>query len=49
MLSAGTEPRNHAKFARNEDFADSAEHAGMQYEELLQKLITLGLGYEPRP
>ena len=31
------------------DFADSAEHAGMKYEELLQKLITLGLSYESRP
>jgi hypothetical protein len=35
--------------ARNEDFADSAEHAGMSYEELLQKIVTLGLSYEPRP
>jgi D-alanine-D-alanine ligase len=37
------------QIARNEDFADSAEHAGMKYEELLQKLITLGLSYESRP
>jgi D-alanine-D-alanine ligase len=36
------------QIARNEDFADSAKHAGMAYEELLQKLVTLGLGYEPR-
>jgi hypothetical protein len=30
-----------------EDFADSAAHVGIKYEELLQKLITLGLSYDP--
>ena len=45
LLEANPNPQ----IARNEDFADSAEHAGMEYEELLQKLITLGLSYEPRP
>jgi D-alanine-D-alanine ligase len=45
LLEANPNPQ----IARNEDFADSAEHAGMTYEELLQKLITLGLSYESRP
>jgi D-alanine-D-alanine ligase len=45
LLEANPNPQ----IARNEDFADSAEHVGMKYEELLQKLITLGLSYEPRP
>ncbi|HJU31678.1 MAG TPA: D-alanine--D-alanine ligase, partial [Hyphomicrobiaceae bacterium] len=45
LLEANPNPQ----IARNEDFADSAEHAGMSYEELLQKLVTLGLSYEPRP
>jgi D-alanine-D-alanine ligase len=45
LLEANPNPQ----IAKNEDFADSAEHAGMQYEELLQKLVTLGLSYEPRP
>ena len=29
-----------------EDFAESAEHMGLGYEELLQKIITLGLNYQ---
>jgi D-alanine-D-alanine ligase len=45
LLEANPNPQ----IARNEDFADSAEHAGMKYEDLLQKLVTLGLSYEPRP
>jgi D-alanine-D-alanine ligase len=45
LLEANPNPQ----IARNEDFADSAAHAGMAYEELLQKLVTLGLSYEPRP
>ena len=44
LLEANPNPQ----IARNEDFADSAEHAGMRYEELLQKLVTLGLSYAPR-
>jgi D-alanine-D-alanine ligase len=44
LLEANPNPQ----IARNEDFADSAEHAGMRYEELLQKLVTLGLSYQPR-
>jgi D-alanine-D-alanine ligase len=45
LLEANPNPQ----IARHEDFADSAEHAGMKYEELLQKLVTLGLSYQPRP
>jgi D-alanine-D-alanine ligase len=44
LLEANPNPQ----IARNENFADSAEHAGMKYEELLQKLVTLGLSYQPR-
>jgi D-alanine-D-alanine ligase len=35
------------QIARNEDFADSAEHCGLKYEALLQKIITLGMSYDP--
>ena len=45
LLEANPNPQ----IARNEDFADSAEHAGIAYEELLQKLVTLAISYEPRP
>ncbi len=45
LLEANPNPQ----IARGEDFADSAAHTGMSYEELIQKLITLGLSYEPRP
>jgi D-alanine-D-alanine ligase len=34
------------QIARNEDFADSAEHGGVKYETLLQKIITLGMSYD---
>jgi len=44
LLEANPNPQ----IARNEDFADSAEHAGIEYEELVQKLVTLGLSYTPR-
>jgi D-alanine-D-alanine ligase len=43
FLEANPNPQ----IARDEDFADSARHAGMEYEELLQKLLTLGLSYQP--
>lgn len=33
--------------AHNEDFADSAEHCGVKYETLLQKIMTLGISYDP--
>ncbi|HJQ68415.1 MAG TPA: D-alanine--D-alanine ligase [Blastocatellia bacterium] len=41
------EANPNAQIARNEDFADSAEHCGIKYEQLLQKIITLGLSYRP--
>ena len=43
LLEANPNPQ----IAHNEDFADSAEHSGLSYEELLQKIITLGLSYDP--
>ncbi len=33
--------------ARNEDFADSAEHCKVKYNALLQKIMTLGMSYDP--
>jgi D-alanine-D-alanine ligase len=44
MLEANPNPQ----IARDEDFANSANHAGISYETLLQKLVTLGLGFSPR-
>ena len=44
LLEANPNPQ----IARDEDFARSAMHAGMRYEELLQKLITLGQSYTPK-
>jgi D-alanine-D-alanine ligase len=44
LLEANPNPQ----IARNEDFADSAAHAGIPYEQLLQKILTLGASYEPR-
>ena len=41
LLEANPNPQ----IARNEDFADSAAHGGVSYEQLLQKIITLGLSY----
>jgi D-alanine-D-alanine ligase len=35
------------QIARNEDFADAAEHSGVRYEALLQKILTLGMSYDP--
>lgn len=35
------------QIARNEDFADAAEHSGVPYEALLQKILTLGMSYDP--
>ena len=43
LIEANANPQ----IARNEDFADSAEHAGVKYEALLQKIITLGMSYDP--
>ena len=41
------EANPNAQIARDEDFADSAEHSGVKYEELLHKIMTLGMGYDP--
>ena len=35
------------QIAHQEDFADSAEHCGVNYEALLQKIVTLGMSYDP--
>jgi D-alanine-D-alanine ligase len=35
------------QIAHNEDFADSAEHCCVKYEALLQKIMTLGMSYDP--
>lgn len=35
------------QIAHQEDFADSAEHCGVKYEALLQKIVTLGISYDP--
>lgn len=35
------------QIAHNEDFADSAEHCGVGYGALLQKIMTLGISYDP--
>lgn len=41
------EANPNAQIARGEDFADSAAHAGVKYEAVLQKIISLGMSYEP--
>ena len=41
LLEANPNPQ----IALNEDFADSANHSGLKYPQLLQKIITLGLSY----
>ncbi|MEP6707117.1 MAG: D-alanine--D-alanine ligase [Pyrinomonadaceae bacterium] len=41
LLEANPNPQ----IAFGEDFADSAKHCGIDYEALLQKIITLGLSY----
>ena len=35
------------QIAHEEDFADSAGHCGVTYEALLQKIVTLGMSYDP--
>ncbi|MGH9905121.1 MAG: D-alanine--D-alanine ligase family protein [Pyrinomonadaceae bacterium] len=42
LLEANPNPQ----IAHNEDFADSAEHSGVPYDQLLQKIITVGLNYQ---
>jgi D-alanine-D-alanine ligase len=41
LLEANPNPQ----IALNEDFADSAAHSGLNYPQLLQKILTLGLSY----
>jgi len=41
LIEANPNPQ----IAHKEDFADSAEHSGLPYDELLQKIITVGLNY----
>lgn len=41
------EANPNAQIAHEEDFADSAEHCGVKYEALLQKILTLGMSYDP--
>ncbi len=41
LLEANPNPQ----IAYDEDFANSARHSGVEYEALLQKIITLGLSY----
>ena len=41
LLEANPNP----DISRGEDFAEAAAHSGIQYEPLLQKIITLGLSY----
>jgi D-alanine-D-alanine ligase len=45
LLEANPNPQ----IARDEDFARSAVHAGVGYDELIQKLITLGQSYTAQP
>ena len=33
------------QLAHDEEFAESAKHAGIKYEELLQRILNLGLSY----
>ena len=41
------EANPNAQIAHEEDFADSAEHCGVKYDALLQKILTLGMSYDP--
>lgn len=43
LIEANPNPQ----IARGEDFADSAAAAGISYEDLLQRIVTLGLSYQP--
>jgi D-alanine-D-alanine ligase len=43
LLEANPNPQ----IAQKEDFADSAEHCGVDYQALLQKIMTLGMNYDP--
>jgi D-alanine-D-alanine ligase len=43
VLEANPNPQ----IARDEDFADSAQAAGLSYAALLQRILTTGLRWEP--
>ena len=43
MLEANPNPQ----LAYGEDFAESAERAGLSYGELLQRIVNLGLRWRP--
>jgi biotin carboxylase len=42
LLEANPNPQ----IAEGEDFADSAAHSGVPYDQLLQKIISVGLNYQ---
>jgi D-alanine-D-alanine ligase len=44
VLEANPNPQ----LAKGEDFADAAAKAGIAYESLLERIMTLGLFWEPR-
>jgi D-alanine-D-alanine ligase len=44
LLEANPNPQ----LAHGEDFADSAEAAGVGYDQLIQQIVSLGLNYSPR-
>ena len=44
LLEANPNPQ----IAANEDFADSAEAAGVKYQPLIQQILNLGLSYRPQ-
>jgi D-alanine-D-alanine ligase len=43
LLEANPNPN----IAANDDFADSAAHSGVPFEQLLQKIISVGLNFQP--
>jgi len=43
VLEANPNPQ----LAYGEDFAESAHHAGVDYDALLQKILTTGLSWRP--
>jgi D-alanine-D-alanine ligase len=43
LLEANPNPQ----IAQNEDFADSAKAAGIEYEELIERILKLGMSYSP--
>ena len=43
MIEANPNPQ----IARGEDFAASAESAGISYESLIQRIVNLGVRWQP--